>query len=128
MGRELNDLQNDEKKIVLPALVLEIYHFETLSGFQVATRYVNPWPVRGRFTRSPAGAPAVLGSDGMCPPAPRDQPEARTNSDCSITGQVRRICEDWTYAVSEAARRLVCMWVCGGGRDLRDEPREQSFV
>ena len=27
------------KKNVLPALVLEIYHFETLSGFQVATRY-----------------------------------------------------------------------------------------
>ena len=81
--------------------------------------YVNPWPARGRLPRYPGpdrpgrltgGQPArrcLPGEGWNVSPSPRDQPEARTNRHCSVTGQVCRVCENWTYADSVAARRLV---------------------
>ena len=81
--------------------------------------YVNPWPARGRLPRYPGpdrpgrltgGQPArrcLPGEGWNVSPSPRDQPEARTNRHCSVTGEVCRMCENWTYADSEAARRLV---------------------
>ena len=90
--------------------------WSTIPGYFVPLpTYVNPWPVTqypgpdrpGRLAGRQPARRCLPGEWWNVSPSPRDQPEARTNRHCSVTGQVRRMCENWTYADSEAVRRLV---------------------